>query len=248
MRKEIRLKAIGCTDIGKIRSVNEDCYKIDFNIFIIADGMGGHIGGEIASEITVASITKYLNNNLLKKGQSNENTIKQIIHQAIYHANQIIYDYTLDHINYKGMGTTVVLGVFEPPYTMHIANVGDSRAYVLRSKELTMITKDHSVVASMLREKIISKNEVHQHSFRGYLTQSIGTKTEIEIFYKKIILQENDIILLCSDGLWNMVSNQEIVKNLTSDKNIKLKCNNLIKKANEHGGKDNITVIIINTL
>jgi len=103
MRKEIRLKAIGCTDIGKIRSVNEDCYKIDFNIFIIADGMGGHIGGEIASEITVASITKYLNNNLLKKGQSNENTIKQIIHQAIYHANQIIYDYTLDHINCRNI-------------------------------------------------------------------------------------------------------------------------------------------------
>ncbi len=140
----------------------------------------------------------------------------------------------------------VVLALFQPPHTIHIANVGDSKAYLFRNNNLHILTEDHSVTATMIREKIITIEDALHHPYQSHLTHSIGTNQNDFFFYDNIKLNDKDLLLLCSDGLWNMISNHDIINILKGNENSEIKCQQLINRANELGGNDNITTIIIN--
>lgn len=235
------LKSSGMTDVGLVREHNEDYYDIDnqHSLFIVADGLGGHKGGEVASKLAVKTILESFKQNAapLEPALKIKQTIEKA-HQAI--ANLASQDATL-----VGMGTTVVLALWQAPGILHIANIGDSRAYLFRDKEISLLSQDHSLVGEMGRQGLLSQDEMCIHPRRNVVTRSIGIEIGDGPFQRKLDLKENDIILLCSDGLWDMLLDEDIAKIISSSKKPKDICARLTEAANQAGGKDNITVIVI---
>ncbi|GAF80342.1 unnamed protein product, partial [marine sediment metagenome] len=210
--ESVTIHGYGCTDIGYSRSLNEDFYDMNNFLFVLADGMGGHNAGKIASKLAVKSIMKYIHciDDSEFDEHSDEKKIQQILYDVIINANETVFKKSLHNIGYEGMGTTLVLALFQKPQTIHIANVGDSRAYLLRNDKLKMITEDHSVTATMLRDGIITKSEARTHPFRHQLSRSIGTSKNVNAFTNFFNVIPEDRILLCSDGLWDVLSDGEI--------------------------------------
>jgi protein phosphatase len=206
---------------------------------MVADGMGGHNAGEIASKLTIDSILMNIKNKKYTKDYQN------LILKLINNANREVIQKAKKKPNYKGMGTTLVLALFQKPNILHIANVGDSRAYLFRKNKLSMISEDHTlskIISDNLNLNIQNQKSNH---YRNYLTRAVGINLKIEPYYKLITLISEDKILLCSDGLWNSTSEKNIINILQKNKSDQLKCKEFIKKANNEGGFDNITVIII---
>lgn len=243
----VTLHGYGCTDIGQNRSFNEDYYDMNTFLFVIADGMGGHNAGEIASKLAVESIMNFIN--CIDDSEFNKNSdeiqVQQIIHDAIVKTNETVFKKSLQKIEFKGMGTTLVLALFQKPNTIHIANVGDSRAYLFRNGKLKMLTEDHSITATMLRDGIITKFEAKKHPYCHHLTRSIGTSNNIKAFTSFFNIIPGDIILLCSDGLWDVLSDKEITGLLQKHTSPKKICEDLIARANELNSSDNISSIVI---
>lgn len=234
------------TDIGKIRNINQDSYYISFYedcpIFIIADGMGGHKAGEIASKMATKIISSSLEKDL--KNLKLDDDIKNTIEDSIWVANEKIYNKSLEHEEFSGMGTTVTLA-YKVNGKIFIGHVGDSRAYLLRDGELHQITKDHSLVEELIRNGSISREEANVHPQKNIITRAVGTSKEIK---SDLMVKENlkdDILLLCSDGLTNMVSDDEIKELLLNNKDIQKTCELLVEISNDKGGLDNITVLAI---
>lgn len=244
---QVTLQGAGCTDIGLNRLLNEDFYEIKENIYILADGMGGHNAGDIASRLAVEHFIDLMDHRLSSESNDlqDELYLKQIIQENISKTNEIIFEKSVDHIEYKGMGTTLVLALFQTPNTIHIANVGDSRAYLFRDNSLDLLTEDHTVTAAMLRDKTITASEVETHPYRHHLTRSMGTSKTINAFSSFFQIVPNDRILLCSDGLWNVLSEKEIIDSFQKHSHSERICNDLIKKAKEKQSKDNISCIVI---
>jgi len=243
----VTLQGYGCTDIGQNRSFNEDYYDMNTFLFVIADGIGGHNAGEIASKLAVESIMNFVN--CIDDSEFNKNSdeiqVQQIIHDAIVKTNETVFKKSLQKIEFKGMGTTLVLALFQKPNTIHVANVGDSRAYLFRNGKLEMLTEDHSVTATMLRDGIITKSEAKKHHYRHHLTRSIGTSNNTKVFTSFFNIIPGDKILLCSDGLWDVLSDKEITGLLQKHTSPKKICEDLIAKANEMDSSDNISSIVI---
>lgn len=235
------LKSFGMTDVGLVREHNEDYYDIDKTqgLFVVADGLGGHQGGEIASKLAVKTILESFEQNTA----SLEPALK--IKQAIEKAHQAIAGLAMQETALKGMGTTVVLALWQAPGTLHIANIGDSRAYLFRDREINLLSEDHSKVAEMVRQGFLSEEEARLHTWRNIVTRSIGIEIGDGPFQRKLDLKENDIILLCSDGLWDMLLDEDIAKIISLSEKPKDICAKLVEAANRCGGKDNITVIAI---
>lgn len=230
------------TDIGKIRENNEDYFFVDkqMGLFIIADGMGGHQGGEVASKIGVEAITSCIKGAM----KSNNDNVAHIIYQAIKEANKMIYTRALSDPNLNGMGTTIVLAL-KHMNTFHIAHVGDSRAYLLREGKLSQLTQDHSLITELLKTGEITEDEVHKHHLRHVLSKVLGVKEMVEPDNMTMILKKRDYFLLCSDGLTNMLKDAEIKNIILNESNLQKNCEGLIFAANEKGGKDNITAILM---
>ncbi|MBS4539740.1 Stp1/IreP family PP2C-type Ser/Thr phosphatase [Clostridium sp. D2Q-11] len=236
-----------CSHVGKVRDTNQDSYYInhydELPIFAVADGMGGHNGGEIASEITIEIIKTnadiYLNK-LLEEKLSIESFIKK----SLTLSNEEIFKAANENKSYKGMGTTVTMGCIYKN-KLYIGHIGDSRAYIARDNMITRLTKDHSLVAELVRNGTITEEEAINHPQKNIITRALGTNNDIEIDIYTYDLQKNDIILLCTDGLTNMVSEREIIELINTTEDIQVICDALINKANDNGGYDNSTVIII---
>ena len=233
------------TDPGKVRDHNEDNVIIEVNksnevLLAVADGMGGHRGGEIASSIAISNISKEFKK--LDKLGSKEDAILWI-KNSVSEANVEIYKYTEEHPDSKGMGTTIVLSVLTKDYLL-FGNIGDSSGYVYKNKSIHKITNDHTLVNLLVKSGEITEEEAKDHPRKNVLMKALGATTTVEM---DIFDVETDVdgILLCSDGLTNMLDDDQISKVLNEDITIKEKISKLIIKSNNRGGTDNISVAFL---
>lgn len=239
----------GISDIGKSRKENQDRIYLPteknlLQYFIIADGMGGVNGGEVASTSAIEVIRAYIDENV-GNIDFDEYMIEDMIYRAILSANKFIYNKALNEKQYKGMGTTVILAVLYRN-RVYIGHVGDSRIYRIRKNIIRQLTKDHSYVQALLEQGSITKEEAENHQQKNVLLKAVGCERKLEpdVMVKGFI--KDDILLMCTDGLTNMISVDEIYDTVVSGKNdLMSTCKKLVRKANESGGFDNISVILI---
>ncbi|MDF5722821.1 MAG: Stp1/IreP family PP2C-type Ser/Thr phosphatase [Rhizonema sp. PD37] len=238
----MKLNFIGKSDPGLIRANNQDNFYIDLKgrFFIVADGMGGHAGGEQASQIATQKIQEYLNTNW------NSSTSPEILlEEALWEANKAILLDQANHPERSDMGTTVVVVVFgsgEPPWCAH---VGDSRLYRLRESHLEQLTEDHTWVARAIKMGDITPDEARTHPFRHVLSRCLGREDLQHIDVKPLDIKLGDRLLLCSDGLTEELADKKIASYLQEYPPIDKAAISLIEAAKEEGGHDNITVVII---
>lgn len=238
------MKTFSITDTGIIRETNQDYLFASEksvgnlpNLFIVADGMGGHRAGDYASRHTVERIVASIT-------RSEEEKPISILKEAIDKANELLIAESKRDETKSGMGTTLVIAsIFDN--IMYVANVGDSRLYIC-GQSIRQITRDHSLVNEMILMGEISEQEAKNHPDKNVITRAIGVKEHVEADYFEVELTNDELILLCTDGLTNMVSDDEIQKILVNDEILENKAEKLIKRANKNGGSDNITVMIIN--
>lgn len=233
------------SDLGKVRDKNEDAYYIPnddvgINVYILSDGMGGYSGGEIASSLGVAAAKSYIINNYEVTFDQKEDILK-LVNGAVEYANMVIFEKSRMEENLKYMGCTmeIVLLINDKLYMAH---AGDSRIYRLRNGILRKLSKDHSYIEKLIKEGKITKEEAKTHPDKNMVTKALGTMRLVEpdLIYKKFL--KGDTLLICSDGLTNMVSEEEIKEVLQTSQNPE---KDLIKLANNYGGSDNITVIVV---
>lgn len=233
------------SDLGKVRDKNEDAYYIPnddvgINVYILSDGMGGYSGGEIASSLGVAAAKSYIINNYEVTFDQKEDILK-LVNGAVEYANMVIFEKSRMEENLKYMGCTmeIVLLINDKLYMAH---AGDSRIYRLRNRILRKLSKDHSYIEKLIKEGKITKEEAKTHPDKNMVTKALGTMRLVEpdLIYKKFL--KGDTLLICSDGLTNMVSEEEIKEVLQTSQNPE---KDLIKLANNYGGSDNITVIVV---
>ena len=231
------------TDVGKIRQVNQDYIFTSENpvgklpnLFIVADGMGGHNAGDCASRYTVETVVDAIKN-------SDETETIAIIRGAIEETNRKLIEKANEDVRLSGMGTTIVLCTIDGDEAC-VANVGDSRLYLLGDK-ITQITKDHSLVEEMVRMGELEPESARVHPNKNIITRAIGAVDEVAVDFFTLQLQKNNRILLCSDGLTNMVEDNEIQMIVDRQEDLVDGVQQLIACANNNGGKDNIAVILI---
>ncbi len=237
------LKTFSITDIGKKRKLNQDyVYTSERpvgnlpNVFIVADGMGGHNAGDYASKFTVETIV----GEIISLSEKNP---EQILKKAIEVANDKVLRMANENPDLEGMGTTVVAATCIGE-ELHVANVGDSRLYVIGEK-ITQVTRDHSLVEEMIRMGGIDRAAARNHPDKNIITRAIGAEESIDIDFFHVGLSKGDIVLMCSDGLTNMLEDEEIRMILNGQRDIVEKAEQLVKAANNNGGKDNIAVVLI---
>lgn len=238
------LKTFSITDIGKKRKLNQDyVYTSEMpignlpNVFIVADGMGGHNAGDYASKYTVETIVKEIE-------RSFEKNPVRILEKAIEEANSHIREKAREDETLSGMGTTVVAATCLGKY-LKVANVGDSRLYIVNKDEIKQITRDHSLVEEMVRMGGIDRETARNHPDKNIITRAVGVKESVEVDFFDVELKQEDIVLMCSDGLTNMLEDEEIRMILNGQRDIVEKAQELVRAANNNGGKDNISVILI---
>jgi serine/threonine protein phosphatase PrpC len=236
----------GATHVGMRREGNEDCYLIlsEHNIYMVADGMGGHNAGEVASKIAVDSVAEYFTDERISEIKADQEKIGDELNQSVLTAHQRILDMSKEKTEYSGMGSTIAIA-FILDNVIHTCNVGDSRVYVINPSGIIQITKDHSVVAELVESGNMTKEEARLSTMKNQITQALGAPFPVNPEYNKTELNEGDIVLLCSDGLWDMLSDEDINAIVMEGNSMESTCNKLIEKANEAGGDDNITVVLV---
>jgi protein phosphatase len=237
------------TDIGKKRKFNQDYVFAQAspvgklpNLFLVADGMGGHNAGDYASKCSVETIIRCCE-------MTDQEDPGSILQQAFWIANQTIRQKAMEQIDLYGMGTTLVAATLDQDEKiLTVANVGDSRLYVCANR-LTQITTDHSLVEEMIQRGGIDKNSARNHPDKNIITRAIGASNELDIDFFSVLLSSDDLVLLCSDGLTNMLEDEEIYQILRGKKQktkeLRLLANDLILAANKNGGRDNIAVVLM---
>ncbi len=242
----------GLTDVGRKRQHNEDAFLIneELNLFIVADGMGGHSGGELASRMSVQSIEEVMRSltsdpeaTVISGVNTEDGQHGDQLRYALEVASKKIFDRAKFDTSLKGMGTTTVAAMFREG-KVYIANVGDSRVYFFRNKQMSQITTDHSLVNEQVKAGLITDSDAKSHKLKNIITRSVGYTEEIEIDLHSFDVQMGDKFLLCTDGLSNMLDDKMIEK-LVGDHPIKDACYKLIEKANAQGGEDNVTVALL---
>ncbi|AYF44481.1 MULTISPECIES: Stp1/IreP family PP2C-type Ser/Thr phosphatase [Halobacteriovorax] len=241
----------GVSDIGRKRETNQDSIYISNNtkLYIVADGMGGHSGGELASTMAI----KYLAEKVKDKINSQpQEELGQVLQESVLYANNKIKAYADSEPALKGMGTTVVSLLFDDE-SAKIANVGDSRAYVISNGQIFQLTKDHSVIQEKINYGIYTRDQAAKDPNKNYLSRTVGFEEDIEVDIYDYRPQKGDIFLLCSDGLHGKLSDEDIlfiikdmIDNTDDVTHQKLHdcVQTLIRQANEHGGQDNISIIL----
>jgi serine/threonine protein phosphatase PrpC len=237
------MKVAAKSDRGRVRKSNEDCLLVDesLGLLIVADGMGGHAGGEVASALAVEAVAAYVRAHLI--GSEPADHTAALLLAAFRTANEAIRIYARRHRQLRHMGTTVVLALCQGDQ-VHIAHVGDSRAYLLRHGELCQLTEDHSVVAQMIAAGQLTPDEARSHPLRHLITRYLGGR-EATADIHGLTWQRGDYLLLCSDGLTTMVEDRHIAELiLQSGANIQAACEALVARANANGGEDNVSVVL----
>lgn len=229
------------TDIGLKRSLNEDSASYfedeNYKIYVVADGMGGHNAGEVASEIAAQKIVNYVKNNFLKSD------IQNILKQAIKSANTEIYEYSKTAKTLNGMGTTVTACLITKDF-IHIANVGDSSCFGIKDGQIKKITKDHSLVQELVDSGSITEEDAVNHPKKNIITRALGTADSVDVDVFPIKQNDYDMLLLCSDGLTNEISTAEMLDIIYSEAEYGKITRKLVEAAKEKGGRDNITVLL----
>lgn len=248
----MQLVSFGLSDVGRKRSRNEDSFLVDdkLQLYIVADGMGGHSGGEHASRLAVTTMQEVIESmntdpeaTVISGVNSEETEYGDRLKYAIEVASQKIFDQALYDPELKGMGTTITAMMVDSDRA-YIANVGDSRVYLLRDGEIRQVTTDHSLVTEQMQAGLISPGDAKKHRLKNIITRSVGYQEEVEIDLTTIDLKPTDRIILCSDGLTNMLDDEKITQQVMGHKDLEKSCKELIRLANENGGEDNITAII----
>jgi len=237
------------THIGCVRALNEDTgavVRLDngYLIAIVADGMGGHQAGDVASLMAVDIIK--MNISTLPDDLKPNEAI-DLLDQAILKANDEIYRYAMGHDDCKGMGTTIAVCILSRDW-MVTGHIGDSRIYRLSMGKLTQLTDDHSLVNELLKNGQISEEEAKKHPQKNVLTRALGTDLDVEVDLKAFEWEPQDQFLICTDGLSNKISSQQILNTLSASQTPETAVTTLIKLALDAGGEDNITAVVINTL
>lgn len=248
------VRAFGLTDVGRKRRHNEDAYLVDRDrgLFVVADGMGGHAAGEVASRITVESIQEFIagtedqHESTWPYGFNNRYSFEgNRLTTAVEKANDRVMREVQNRPELKGMGTTVVASLFENGRATFV-HVGDSRAYLLRNGELRRLTDDHSWVQEQVNAGILSPDEAKSHPLKNVVTRALGGGTHVSPDLIEVSLALHDRFLLCSDGLTGMITDDEILEYLSGEGSLDEKIvQKLIELANDRGGVDNITAIVI---
>jgi len=233
------VQAKGITHMGR-RENNEDFFLVDneLRLFIVADGMGGHNAGEVASSLAVRAVR----DNIV--GTFDRDNPAEVIQRAVRKANAIVFSHASARDDLKGMGTTLTaVWVYEKE--AYVAHIGDSRAYLARQGELRLMTSDHSLVQEMVKNGGISEKEARQHPQRNVLTRAVGTQEDVHVDINNIALQENDVLLLCTDGLTSTVSDRDILGVFSKLQSAEKSCYDLIGMASKRGAEDNITAVVV---
>ena len=236
------------SDRGRVREINEDSFSVvtgtsqEFHAFIIADGMGGHNAGEIASRLAVDSIAEHMTKS--QEQLSHPDAISKTIEQMMQQANRTVYAESKESQDNFGMGTTlIVAALYENK--IYIGHIGDSRAYLVRGENIERITTDHSYIEELIKNGSLKREEAEKQPKRNLITRALGCSDEILIDSYICDIKENDVFMLCTDGLTNMVEEARIRDLLTSIDDPQLACDELVKAANDNGGEDNISVIVV---
>ena len=232
----------GKTDIGKKRVQNQDSiFYTDNpigplpNLYIVADGMGGHKAGDVASRTAIECVTEYIKECTLTNPVS-------VLKRAIIYANDKVLKMSLENDDYAGMGTTFVAAVVDDE-TLYVANLGDSRLYLIKD-DITQITMDHSLVEELIRTGQLDRNKGRNHPEKNIITKALGISDQVAPDFFEVKLDKGDKLLLCSDGLTNMVEDDELYDIAAETPDIEAVADKMISRANYYGGKDNISVVL----
>lgn len=243
------MKVFTKTDVGQARSMNQDSLLVSenkdkgLNLYILADGMGGYKGGEIASKVAVTAVEKYITEKFDTISKDKE-SILDLIDDSIDFANSAIYDESEQDEELQDMGTTLeVLLIYKNK--VYIGHIGDSRIYRIRKNRMKKITTDHSYVEKLIQDGEITREEAYNHPKKNLLIKALGTDKVAKPDLLYTMLNKNDVLLMCSDGLTNMIKEDEILDIVLSKEALEDTTEILVDKANEAGGLDNISVIII---
>ena len=240
------MKIVAKTDKGLVRENNQDAYAVgelpgEVAWAVVCDGMGGAAGGNIASALAVKVISDKITSSYNEKMR--DSSIKNLLDSAITAANIEVYDMAYSRPDLKGMGTTVVAVVVRDNVA-HIAHAGDSRAYLVNKDGVEQITVDHSLVQNLVDRGEITKEEAEHHPNKNVITRALGVDKRIDVDFSEIDMQENETLVLCTDGLSNCVNNSEMAEDI-KDGQYYAFADRLVKRANKNGGNDNITVVEI---
>ena len=243
------IKAYAKSDVGKVRELNEDSFYIsdsldEIQLYILADGMGGYKGGEVASKLAIQSAKNYIESNFKEKDKDKDSII-QLVGSSVEYANMIVYEKSKENDELNGMGTTLDVCLIYNN-RVFIGHVGDSRVYRIRKEFMRKLTQDHSYVQKLVKDGTITKEEAVHHPQKNMLMKALGCNAFVEpdVMVKGFL--KDDILIMNSDGLTNLVSQEEIFKEAKKD--IEQAPKELVNLANEKGGYDNITVIIIKNI
>ena len=243
------IKAYAKTDIGKVREINQDYYYIsdsldEVQLYMLADGMGGYNGGEIASKLAIQTAKSYIENNF-KEINKDKDSIIQLVGSSMEYANMVVYEKSKENKELEGMGTTLEICLIYNN-KVYIGHVGDSRIYRIRKEFTRKLTQDHSYVQKLVKDGTITKEEAMHHPQKNMLMKALGCNAFVEpdVMVKGFL--KEDILIMCSDGLTNLVSQEEIFKEAKKD--IEQAPKELVDKANNNGGYDNITVVVIKNI
>jgi serine/threonine protein phosphatase PrpC len=243
----------GVSDVGRVRTNNEDSYQIldSLNLYVLSDGMGGEAHGEVASALAVDTIVKYCTDSkqdsdvtLLGATPDTFGEKTKRLQSAVRQANLNIYESAQKNPAQRGMGATVTT-VWLSEDRLSVAHVGDSRAYLLRTGNLQQLTSDHSLVAEQVRRGIITPQQAEESEMQSVLLRALGAHPDVEVDVDEVGIYQGDVLLICSDGLTRMVTEPEIAGTLQAETRPATAAQKLVDLANERGGLDNITVIVV---
>ncbi|MGE7661853.1 Stp1/IreP family PP2C-type Ser/Thr phosphatase [Peribacillus sp. NPDC097197] len=240
------MRAIFKTDRGKVRQHNEDNGGVFSNpegvrLAIVADGMGGHRAGDVASGMTIDLLKeRWEESSGIETANDAENWLKT----QILLVNQLLFEHAEANLECKGMGTTIVAAICTDKFAT-IANIGDSRCYLYNESGFKQVTEDHSLVNELVRSGQITKEDAEHHPRKNVLLRALGTELQVEMDITTVIFEEQDMLLLCSDGLTNKVSEVELEEMLNNGHSLEEKAQSLIEMANNYGGEDNITLVLV---
>jgi len=229
------------TDTGLIRALNEDslCVSTDIGLFAVADGMGGHRAGEVASGMTLQLLERELGKRL-KEGEKPENALIDSIKEA----NRTIFELSGQNPEYTGMGTTVT-ACLKQGEEIFVAQVGDSRAYLLRDDEIIRLTEDHSLVQELVKNGGITEEQAFAHPQRNVLTRALGTELSLVVDLYRVGVIPGDLLLLCTDGLTGYLRPDDLLFIIRNSPNLDAAVKNLLEKALQSGGADNVTIVLV---
>jgi len=247
----MQLEIFGDTDIGKKREINEDNYLcleisqglLPLYLLVVADGMGGHSGGEIASSMAV-ELFKNTVLHQLKDGQGSDLDFRKILEESSVEVNKAVYKKASEDLQLTGMATTMVAALISG-HSATISNIGDSRAYLIRKKCVEQITVDHTWKNNQLQKKEFSEEDILNSPFRNMVTNALGLDFQVKVDIFTLELTEEDYLFLCSDGVYSLLKDKEILKVFKKAKKPKRICQKIIQIANDRGGHDNITALVV---